>query len=211
MSFRKLDWYFDFVSPFAYLQSSRLDGFGMHALVRPRPVLFAAILDHFGQKGPAEIAPKRGWTFEHVTWLARQSNTSLKLPREHPFNPLPLLRLAIALECKVDVVQRLFAYVWRDGHLPDEATRWESLLAELGVDASALDDPEVKDRLRESTSDAIAAGVFGVPTAIVDGHLFWGYDATDMVYAKLGDNPFFDSEELKRARALPVSSRVRRA
>ncbi len=207
MSFRTVVWYFDFVSPFAYLQSSRLDGLAMHALVRCKPVLFAAILNHVGQKGPAEIPPKRSWTFEHVAWLARQCNTPLKLPREHPFNPLPLLRLALVLGPSVEVVQRLFAYVWRDGHLPDEAVHWNALLAELGVDAAALDAPEVKKALRENTDEAIAAGVFGVPTAIVEGHLFWGFDATEMIYALLNGDSFFESDALKAAQALPEGVR----
>lgn len=207
MSFRTVNWYFDFVSPFAYLQSSRLDGFAMHALVRCKPVLFAAILNHVGQKGPAEIPSKRSWTFEHVAWLARQCNTPLKLPREHPFNPLPLLRLALVLGPSVAVVQRLFAYVWRDGHLPDEPGPWSALLAELGVEAAALDAPEIKKALRENTDEAIAAGVFGVPTAIVEGHLFWGFDATEMIYALLNGDPFFDSDTLKAARALPEGVR----
>lgn len=203
MSYKTLNWYFDFVSPFAYLQASRLDGFAMHALVRCKPILLAAVLNHVGQKGPAEIAPKRSWTFEHVAWLARQCNTPLKLPRAHPFNPLPLLRLAIVKGCNVDVVQRLFAYVWRDGHLPDEPEPWNALLAELGVSAPELDAPEVKKALRENTDEAIAASVFGVPTSIVDGHLFWGFDATAMIYAFLNGDPFFESDALSAARALP--------
>ena len=204
MSYKTVNWYFDFVSPFAYLQCSRLDGFALYALVRCKPVLFAAILNHVGQKGPAEIPSKRSWTFEHVAWLARQCNTPLKLPREHPFNPLPLLRLALVLGPSVDVVQRLFAYVWRDGHLPGDAQAWQALLDELGVQLGELDAPEIKQALRDSTAEAIGAGVFGVPTAVVDGHVIWGFDATDMVHAKIADDPFFESAELAAAHELPV-------
>lgn len=197
-------WYFDYISPFAYLQSSRLEDFTEHALVRCKPVLFAGLLKHHGQKGPAEIPAKRGWTYEHVLWLAQRSNLPLRLPRAHPFNPLPLLRLSVLLGSPIDVVRRLFAWVWAEGWLPTDAQAWGALLAEYGVSPADLDAPEVKEALRANTAEAIAAGVFGVPTAIVDGHLIWGYDATDMVHARIAGDPFFDSPEVAAAHALPV-------
>ena len=207
---KTLTWYFDFISPFAYLQSTRLDDFAMHALLRCRPVLFAGILNHFGHKGPAEIPPKRQWTFEHVAWLARKNGIRLTMPPMHPFNPLPLLRLSALLDNPPHVVQRLFRFVWVEGRLPTDEPAWAALLAELAVEPQALEAPEVKQAVRDSTDEAIAAGVFGVPTCIVDGHRLWGFDATDMVYAKLADDPFFSSEEIKAAQALPegVARRV---
>ena len=201
---KTVNWYFDFISPFAYLQSSRLDDFTEHALVRCKPVLLAGLLKHHGTKGPAEIPAKRGWTYEHALWLAQRNNLPMRLPAAHPFNPLPLLRLSVRLGNRVHVVQRLFAYVWRDGHLPGDAQAWQALLDELGVQLGELDAPEIKQALRDSTAEAIAAGVFGVPTAVVDGHVIWGFDATDMVHAKIADDPFFESAELAAAHELPV-------
>jgi 2-hydroxychromene-2-carboxylate isomerase len=204
---RTLTWYFDFISPFAYLQSPRLDDFAMEAVVQCRPVLFAGILNHYGHKGPAEIPPKRVWTFEHVAWLAKRHGVALTMPPMHPFNPLPLLRLAVLLDAPVDVVQRLFRFVWQEGKLPSDTEAWHALLAELQVDPSEIDQPDVKDALRENTEEAIAAGVFGVPTTILDGQLFWGFDSTEMIQARLEGDPFFESELLKAARALPEGIR----
>ena len=175
------DWYFDFISPFAYLQSERLPHIARHVNVRYRPVLFAAILDANGQKGPAEIAAKRAFTYRFVVWQARRQGIALKFPHEHPFNPLPLLRLAIACDCAPDAVHRIFRFVWRDGRLPDLPIEWAELVSELGVpDAHArIGDPDVKAALRATSDEAIARGVFGVPTLAIGDALFWGADATE--------------------------------
>ncbi|HQD82398.1 MAG TPA: DsbA family protein [Quisquiliibacterium sp.] len=201
---RTLNWYFDFVSPYAYLQSARLEEFAEHVLVRCHPVLFAGMLQHHGHKGPAEIASKRRFTYEHVTWLAQRNNIPLTWPAHHPFNPLPLLRLAILLDAPIDVVRRLFAFVWRDGHLPDDPVAWHALLEELKVAPEELDAPEVKEALREDTRTAIEAGVFGVPTVELDGQLIWGFEATDMVRAKIAEDAFFDSPAIVAARSVPA-------
>ena len=200
---KTLTWYFDFISPYAYLQSTRLPEFAAHARLECRPVLFAGLLKHFGHKGPAEIEPKRVGTFEHVAWLAHRHGIALAMPPMHPFNPLPLLRLSSVLGSGADVVQRLFRFVWVEGGLPTDAARWTALLAELGTDSAALEAPAAKDAVRASTDAAIDAGIFGVPTSVVDGQRIWGFESTDMVMARLADDPFFDGGAIRAARALP--------
>ena len=200
---KTLTWYFDFISPYAYLQSTRLPEFAARARLECRPVLFAGLLKHFGHKGPAEIEPKRVWTFEHVTWLAHRHGIALAMPPMHPFNPLPLLRLSSVLGSSPEVVQRLFRFVWVEGGLPTDAARWSALLAELGTDPAALDTPAAKEAVRANTEAAIAAGIFGVPTAVIDGQRIWGFESTDMAMARLADDPFFESEAIRAAHALP--------
>ncbi|HMA32438.1 MAG TPA: 2-hydroxychromene-2-carboxylate isomerase [Casimicrobiaceae bacterium] len=201
-----IEWYFDFVSPFSYLQCERLQPHA--ASVHPRPVLFAAILDAIGQRGPAEIPAKRAFTYRFVVWQARAMGIPLRFPHAHPFNPLPLLRLAHACDCRMDAITRIFRFVWRDGRLPDLPIEWSELVNDLGMpDASArIADPEVKNALRRETDQAIARGVFGVPTLAVDGELFWGVDATDMAleYARAGNR--FDDPEYARVAALPAAA-----
>jgi 2-hydroxychromene-2-carboxylate isomerase len=199
----RICWYFDFISPFSYLQSELLHTLPADMEIDFKPVLLAGLLNYWDNKGPAEIPPKRTWTFEHCAWLGHKHGIPLTLPAQHPFNPLPLLRLCIALGSKAEVVHRLFRYVWRDGKLPTEAEHWQALLQELDANTGMLDALEVKERLRSNGEQAAAAGVFGVPTAVVDGHCFWGLDSTEMLLAYLRDDPFFQSEQLKRARALP--------
>ncbi len=199
----KLDWYFDFISPFSYLQSELLHTLPPTVDIHYKPVLFAALLNHWDNKGPAEIVPKRRWTYEHCAWLAHKHGIPLTMPASHPFNPLPLLRLCLALGPTPEVVQRLFRYVWREGKLPAETQHWEGLLHELGAASAQLDTAELKAQLRSNGEQAIAAGVFGVPTAVVDNRCFWGLDATDMLSAYLRGDPFFQSDQLRDARTLP--------
>jgi 2-hydroxychromene-2-carboxylate isomerase len=200
------DWYFDFVSPFSYLQCERLQGH-VHE-IRPHPVLFAAILDAHGQKGPAEIAAKRRFTYRFVVWQAKELGIPLRFPHAHPFNPLPLLRLAIACDNRLEAVTAIFRFVWRDGRLPDLPLEWAELAERLGVPdaASRIDSHEVKDELRRETDAAIARGVFGVPTLAVGNELFWGVDATQMAleYAKRGGR--YDDPEYARVGDLPQAA-----
>jgi 2-hydroxychromene-2-carboxylate isomerase len=200
---RRADWYFDFISPFAYLQSERLPALSSALDVRYRPVLFAGILGANGQKGPAEIPSKRAFTYRFVVWQARRMGITLKFPHEHPFNPLALLRLAIACDCRPDAVQRIFRFVWRDGRLPDLPIEWAELTHDLGMpDADArIADPDVKAVLRRNTDEAIERGVFGVPTLAIGDQLFWGVDATDMACDYAAGR--CDDAEYARVAALP--------
>jgi 2-hydroxychromene-2-carboxylate isomerase len=125
------DWYFDFVSPFSYLQCERLQAHARE--VRPHPVLFAAILDALGQRGPAEIPAKRRFTYRFVVWQAKAQGVPLRFPHAHPFNPLPLLRLAIACDNRLDAITAIFRFVWRDGRLPDLPIEWAELAERVGV------------------------------------------------------------------------------
>jgi 2-hydroxychromene-2-carboxylate isomerase len=202
---RSADWYFDFVSPFAYLQSEELHRFAGRVRVRLRPVLFAALLDAHGQKGPAEIAGKRAFTYKYVVWRAKHLGVPLKFPPEHPFNPLPLLRLALACDARPEAVHAIFRFVWRDGRLPDLPIEWADLANALGVeDAHArIDDPAVKAALRANTDEAIARGVFGVPTLAIGDELFWGADATGMALDWLAAGGRYDDPEYARVATLP--------
>lgn len=187
------DWYFDFISPYAFLQFHRLDELEGKLELRLKPVLFAGILNHWGQRGPAEIAPKRRFVYAQTRWLARRRGLDLAVPQAHPFNPLRLLRLALHLGATPQVVRRLFAFVWQQGFIPENEQAWRGLTAELGLaDADALvSRAQIKDTLRRNTEDAIAAGVFGVPTLVIGERVFWGDDATQMALDYLADaEPF---------------------
>lgn len=193
-----VEFWFDPVSPFAYLAFEQLpqtlEGLSYH--VTYRPVLFAALLKHHHHKGPAEIEPKRAWTYRHVAWLAHHHGIALQLPAVHPFNPLPLLRLALACTAPGGtpnrrVVEAVMHHVWRGGAAADDAQRLHALAADLAPVRDAHGD-DVKTELRASTDAAVAAGVFGVPTIAVDGRLFWGFDALPMVAAAMRGDAWFD-------------------
>lgn len=187
---KPIDCHFDFVSPYAYLAFEQLPRAleGLSYELTYRPILFAGLLKHHGQLGPAEVAPKRDWVYRQVAWLAQQHGIELRLPAAHPFNPLPLLRLAWACARQGApsryVVETIFRHAWCSGGAADDGERLAALTARL---APALDPAgdAVKQTLRAATDSAIAAGVFGVPSFIVDGRLFWGLDALPMLRAHL--------------------------
>ncbi len=186
---RQADWYFDVISPYAYLQFHELKRLPDDIEITFRPVLFAALLNHWGQLGPAEIPLKKVHTAMITAWRARARSIVFKPPPRHPFNPLKLLRLIIALGATRDVVGKVFAHVWgegNDGEAPDSLAR---LAADLGVDDfdAAVGAEAVKTQLRSNTENAIAQGVYGVPTLAIDGKLFWGEEMFDILLSWLDD------------------------
>jgi 2-hydroxychromene-2-carboxylate isomerase len=204
-------WVFDCLSPFAYLGFRDLERLPAHVELRYVPVLFAALLNHFGQVGPAEIPSKRRFTYRFVLWRARQMGLPLKFPPTHPFNPLPGLRLVIAAGSDRRAAGTVLDAVFRDGRdLTDTAVIGE-LARELGVadPQSALADPAVKQRLRENTDWAIARGVFGVPALVIGAEIFWGHDAFAMALDYLAEPQPFEGDERAIA-SLPIGvERVR--
>ncbi len=195
-------WYFDYISPYAYLQSTKLQQFADQESVECVPVLFAGLLNHWENKGPAEIVPKREWTLKNVVWLAHREGIPLRMPSHHPFNPLPLLRLGIAAGNNIEVVQRLFRFVWVDGHVPQQQDAFNKLLDELKINAQELSSNTVKETLLQNGKTALQNNVFGVPTIDRDGELFWGYEATDMALAHI-DKKSWPQAALSDALNLP--------
>ena len=194
---KHITFYLDFISPFAYLAFEQLPVAlkGISYSVTHKPVLFGAILKHHGQLGPAEIAPKRDWTYRHVLWLAHSLGVPLQMPASHPFNPLGLLRLAVA--CSTEgtpnryVCETLLRHVWCGGAEASDVARLQRVTEHLSPKRAASSD-EVKAQLKANTDEAIARGVFGVPTFEVDGKLFWGVDALPMLRACLQGDPWFE-------------------
>ena len=202
----QLDWYFDYISPFAYLQFARHPDLMQRQETRLRPVLFAGFLNEWGHKGPAEIPPKKVHTFRLATWQAARQGIAMRCPPAHPFNPLHALRLTIALGGRYDVVKTIFEFIWRDGRsITDD---WPALLALLGVDdASALlADEQVKAALKTNGAQALQAGVFGVPTFVAGNEVFWGEDATGMLQDYMANPAIFESPEMQRISTLPVGA-----
>jgi 2-hydroxychromene-2-carboxylate isomerase len=198
---KKVDWYFDFISPYAYLQAVRLGEFSKLADVQIKPVLFAGLLGHHGNKGPAEIPSKRVHTYRQSVWLAQRNKVPFKLPASHPFNPLPMLRLFIALGGGAQLLNRMFSYVWGEGHLPTDTAPWEALMRELGVDdaEAEISRDEIKAALRANTEHAIAQGVFGVPSFVIDKQIYWGLDSTEMALGALRSDPLLNTAAMRAA------------
>lgn len=206
------DWYFDFISPFSYLQLARVRGWRSRVDITPVPVAFGAILSQLGSVGPAEIPGKREFTYRIAQWQAERAGIDLRFPPAHPFNPLAALRLCIAAGGGWAAVEAIFAHLWRDGRAGTNAAELDGVARSLGVAnvENAINSGEVKSRLRANTESALAAGVFGVPTLRVGRELFWGNDASDMVDDWLAHPRRFDGEEYRRIASLPAGVRRKR-
>ena len=206
---KELTFYFDVISPYAYLAFHQLPQVlqGLNYQVRYQPVLFGALLKHHGQLGPAEIAGNRGWTYRQCLWLGREHGIDLQLPAAHPFNPLPLMRLAIASDAhgfpNRDVCDTLFKFVWTTGKSASDPARLQELTERLDPARSAQAE-DVKAQLRIFTDQAIAHGVFGVPAIQVDSEIFWGFDSLPMLRQYLEGDTWFKERVWTEAGKLPV-------
>ena len=193
---KNITFYLDFISPYAYLAFEQLPKAlqGLSYSVTHKPVLFAGLLKHHGQLGPAEIPRKRDWTYRQVMWLGHSLGIPLQMPAAHPFNPLGLLRLAVACDAQGTpnrhVCETLFRHVWRGGADAGDALRLKDVTTQLAPPRDVGSD-EVKNQLKSNTEEAIAHGVFGVPTFEVDGKLFWGLDGLPMLRACLEGDAWF--------------------
>jgi 2-hydroxychromene-2-carboxylate isomerase len=199
-------WYFDFVSPFAYLQFARLRPLARELDIALKPILFSALLKHWGHKGPAEIPSKRRFVYRFFKWSADRRSIPFVMPPVHPFNSLPLLRLALAAGAEMETVGLIFHHVYGEGNETEGVEAIAAVARKLGIgDVEArLSDQNVKDTLRLNTELAIAQGVFGVPTFVVGGELFWGDDATDMLQDYLRDPALFTKGDYTRLSSMPM-------
>ncbi len=202
-------WYFDIISPFAYLQLQRIHAVQALTELTPVPIALGAVLAHCGQLGPAEIPKKREFAYRFIDFHARALGFPIRFPPTHPFNPLPALRLlcAVAPEQRWAATHAVFAHIWRDGLAADSAVALVALGARFGIDdvAETIAADAVKFVLKSNTDAAISAGAFGVPTLNIGGELFWGFDATDYALAYLREPNLLRTPEAQRLISLPAS------
>lgn len=209
---KHITFYLDFISPYAFLAFEKLPEAlkGISYSVTYKPLLFAGLLKHHGQLGPAEIAGKREWTYRQVLWLAQQQGVALQLPASHPFSPLPLLRLAVACDANGTpnryVCETLFRHVWQTGLEAADTQRMSALAAQLAP-RREVNGADVKAQLKANSDEAIAEGVFGVPAIVVDDKVFWGFDALPMLRAYLLGDAWFDGAAWDAVARMPGEQR----
>lgn len=201
-------WYFDLISPFSYLHLKQFGRLPADLEIEYVPVLFAGLLKHWEHKGPAEIPAKRVYMYRYLTWLAQKLRIPFSIPPRHPFNPLYALRLVTASGASRDHVEAAFDMVFKEGRDLQSPEALAELGRRLGVAdvQAALADENVKARLRANTEDAVARGIFGVPTFVIGEVLFWGQDSLEMMLGYLRDPKLFDTAEMRRIHDLPVGA-----
>jgi len=213
---KQITFFLDFLSPYAYLAFKALPQAleGLSYSVRYQPVFLGGLLKAKQQLGPAEIPMKREWVYRQCQWLAQSQGVRLDLPSAHPFNPLGLLRLAVASDPQGNpnrfVCETLFRYVWEGGQDAADAQRLQALTTELAPARDPSSD-EVREQLKALTDDAIAQGVFGVPSYTVDGQVFWGLDALPMLRDCVVGGAWFSEGHWDSAAQIPSGIPPRKA
>jgi 2-hydroxychromene-2-carboxylate isomerase len=203
---RTVDFYFDYLSPYAYLAWLCLPEVcdPREVEIVPRPVLFAGLLNHWGQLGPAEIPPKSLHVFKDTHRFAALRGIPLRGPRYHPFRPLVALRVSLAVVSRnnqKEAITALYKAGWVEGIDLGSPSDIRDALDGAGLDGEQLvavaEEPLAKDTLRTETEEAISRGVFGIPTMVVDDEVFWGLDQLQHLARYLdGKDPLISVENV---------------
>ena len=214
----RLYFFFDYISHNAYLAWHRAPELAArHKLtLTPVPVVFGALLSHYHQIGPAELPAKSLWMLRNVVRKALIHGIPIAPPASHPFNPLLALRVTCAVEDaqRAALVDRLFRATWAEGRAVSEPDTVRALLRERGLPAdellaAAATDP-VKQRLRDNTEQALALGIFGVPTMRARGELFWGFDDLEYLDMFLSGRDVLSADRRELAGWMSVRPSVER-
>lgn len=211
---------FDFISHNAYLAWQRAQRIAAAYDLRfePVPVVFGAMLSAHGQIGPAEVPPKSRWMLRDVLRKAARLGLPIAPPHSHPFKSLVPLRWAcctLDTPSRLRLIEALWSATWAEGLEVSNPAVVAAVVQRAGLDAAALEQEvateAVKQRLRDYTDAALAAGAFGVPTMFVRGQLFWGYDDLDSLEAMLeGRDPLGDAPDFEAWAAVRPSVQRRR-
>ena len=196
-----IDFFFDFSSPYSYIASEWIEALAARhgRTVDWRAILLGATFQAAELKSPVSYPMKREYSYRDFERSARFAGVPLALPKKFPIPTQNAARIFWALHADDPVrasawarhgLRALFA---RGVDLSD-AVALEALAQEFGLAPGAAEalwnDPQWKLELKATNDAAIAAGVFGAPTFVVDGEPFWGNDRRDQLERWLSSGPF---------------------
>lgn len=209
-----IEFLFDYVSPYAYLAWTQI-----HAIaeehgreVEPVPVLFAGLLEAHGTRGPAEVPARRLYLMKDVPRLAITFQVPVNAPFAHPFNPLLALRvssLPMQRHVRRALVDGLYRAAWVERRRIVDPEVVDEIARSAGYGEGASEQavlPEAKERVRAQTARAIEAGVFGVPSMLCDGELFWGCDSLPHLRRHLSGELRIPDDWVTRWQHLPTDA-----
>jgi len=187
---RTLEFYYDYGSPYSYLADTQVEAIAKRAgasLVR-RPMLLGGVFKATGNASPMTVALKSKWaTFDMPMW-AKYYGAPFNPNPFFPVNTLALMRGAAAAQIG-GVFERyhpaIYKAMWVDGINLNDLGEMAKVLTAAGLDAAKIgnriQDQDVKDRLKATTDEAVARGVFGAPTSFVGDMMFFGNDRLPFV------------------------------
>ena len=192
MPHKTLEFHFDVGSPAAYLAWTQLPRLAREtgATVEYRPMLLGGVFQATGNHSPMEVPAKGRWMNEDLARFAKRYGVEYRRNPHFPINTLTLMRGALGLQMRepdrfvpyVDAVNRA---IWVEGRNMNDPAEVAAALQQAGFDPQAVlaltQEPQVKERLKAVTQQAVERGVFGAPTFFVGGQMFWGQDRLDFV------------------------------
>ena len=191
----RVEYFFDYVSPFAYLADTQLPALAQRtgAEIVHRPFFLGGVMQATKNSPPITVPNKGRYMFVEIQRWAKRYGVPANPNPHFPVNTLTAMRVAVAALGEPrfgDLHRALFRAVWVDGkNLADEAVL-EATVAAAGLDAAALlpraKEQAAKDALRRNTEEAVERGAFGAPTFFVGDEMFWGNDRLDFVEEALG-------------------------
>lgn len=198
---RTVEFFFDLGSPAAYLAFRRLPAIcaAADATLHWRPMLLGGVFQATGNQSPVNVPAKGAYIFTDLQRFARRHDIPFRRNPHFPINTLTLMRMATGLQVRepqrfLPYLDAMYRAIWADGLDMNDPAVVAGVLQRAGFDPDALlalaGDPEVKQRLKDDTQEAVARGVFGAPTFFVDGEMYWGQDRLDFVKEALeADTP----------------------
>jgi 2-hydroxychromene-2-carboxylate isomerase len=195
----KAYFYYDLISPFTYFFLKSKGILQERLELIPVPIFAAGLFRLQNNRGPAEVAQKRDYTYQFCVWKAQQLKIPFQFPPRHPFASAPAQRLLLQIGADLETLERAFDFVWANGNDPE--LQWEAFCVAIGLDKSTPkpNDDTVKQALIDSTQAASEQGVFGVPSLRIESQVFWGSDSIDWILAYLENPSMFDEPAFKKA------------
>lgn len=196
---RIVEFYFDVGSPAAYLAWTQMPALEAQtgARVEYKPMLLGGVFQATGNKSPMEVPAKARYMIADLERFARRYGVPFRHNPHFPINTLTLMRGAVGLQLRepsrmLAYVEAVYRAIWAHEKNMNDPGVVASVLQEAGFDPAQLlaltAEPEVKERLKAVTQEAVARGVFGAPTFFVDGQMYWGQDRLDFLKEALGAN-----------------------
>jgi 2-hydroxychromene-2-carboxylate isomerase len=197
-----IDFYFDFSSPYSFLAAEQIDALAARhgRTVRYRPILLGIVFKASGSAPlTQQYAPKARYSELDFERSARYAGVRYRHPSKFPIGAVGASRAVLWLQQRQPEMVNAFVHaVWRAFFQDDRDISDNAVVAEIaqsiGLDGAQLmeaaQDPAVKDALRRQVEEAIALGVFGAPTIVVDGEMFWGNDRLPQIERWIASGPF---------------------
>lgn len=193
---KQVEFYFDVGSPASYLAWTQIARLAERhgAEVVYQPMLLGGVFKATGNASPASVPAKGRYTRIDFERFARRYQVPFAQNPFFPINTMQLMRGAVALlddDQFRPYVDAVFRAIWVEGQNMGDPNVVARVLGGQGFDVAGLlqqiNDPAVKERLRQITEGAIERGVFGAPTFFVGDEMFFGQDRLDFVEAALAE------------------------